>query len=168
MSFPTGVYILRASPVIGVDGLYATGNGDNEIVTVEPNTPPFVEHQTVSTRHLHVFWMIKAVNALLLILFSGTSNWSIPRKANTSSPASPLEDIGARRTKNLLPMALSLLRKRLTNGTFHIITFRTFPTPSRTYMSYSNISSQHASPPILQHSRHQISSPRDVVRWNEG
>ena len=75
MSLPSGLYTLEASPPtpIGVGGLYATGNGINEIVTVVPNTPPVVDRQIVSTRHLHVTWMIKTANALLPILFSGRS-----------------------------------------------------------------------------------------------
>ena len=75
MSLPSGLYTLEASPPtpIGVGGLYATGNGINEIVTVVPNTPPVVDRQIVSTRHLHVFSMIKTANALLPILFSGRS-----------------------------------------------------------------------------------------------
>ncbi|KIK01765.1 hypothetical protein K443DRAFT_550937 [Laccaria amethystina LaAM-08-1] len=54
MSFPSGLYTLEASPPspVGVGGLYATGNGVNEIVTVEPNRPPFVERQV---------WHIQAV-----------------------------------------------------------------------------------------------------------
>ncbi|KIK00067.1 hypothetical protein K443DRAFT_679436 [Laccaria amethystina LaAM-08-1] len=52
MSFPNGLYTLRASPAAGYGGLYATGNGDNETVTVAPNTPPVVDRQ---------IWNIKAV-----------------------------------------------------------------------------------------------------------
>ena len=55
MAFPSGLYYLRASPVQGPGGLYATANDFDEIVTVAPQTPPFVERQVVSTRHLRVF-----------------------------------------------------------------------------------------------------------------
>ncbi|KIK00069.1 hypothetical protein K443DRAFT_679438 [Laccaria amethystina LaAM-08-1] len=41
----SGLYTLRASPVAGVGGLYATGNGVDETVTVAPQSPTFVERQ---------------------------------------------------------------------------------------------------------------------------
>ena len=170
MTLPNGLYTLRASPAVGLDGLYATGNRFNEIVTAAPHSPPFIDRQIVSTRHLHISWMIKTANALLSILFSGGSRLSIVRKASirslVTSQEVSLEDICARKTENLLLRNPSLLRKRLTNGTFRIWTM-TFPTPSRTYMcQYIDISSQRASPPILQHSSTYSAYRRDVVRWN--
>lgn len=45
MSFPIGLYTLRVSPVAGYGGLYATGNGVDETVTVAPHSPPFGERQ---------------------------------------------------------------------------------------------------------------------------
>lgn len=53
MSFPSGLYNLRASPAAGLGALYATANGPNEIVTVAPQSPPFVERQV---------WRIEVVN----------------------------------------------------------------------------------------------------------
>ena len=135
MAFPSGLYNLRASPVEGLGGLYATANGFNEIVTVAPQTPPFVERQIVSTRHLRVFWLTKTANTFLSI-FSGGSKSSIPRNAYMLSVATSLEvlleDIGTRKTENLFLRHPSLLRNSLTNGTFRIWTMG-FPTPSRTY-----------------------------------
>ena len=55
MTFPSGLYTLRAGPVVGLGGLYATGNGDNKDVTVAPQIPPPVEHQVVSIMRLHMF-----------------------------------------------------------------------------------------------------------------
>jgi hypothetical protein len=100
----SGLYTLRASPVAGVGGLYATGNGVDETVTVAPQSPTFVERQVVSTRHLHLIWMIKTANALLLISFSGSFNPSLARMhtPSLSTPLEvPLEDIGPRRMENL-------------------------------------------------------------------
>ena len=94
MSLPSGLYNLRASPAGGLGGLYATAHGPNQIVTVAPHTPPFFERQVVSTRHLHVFWMIKTANAPLSILFSGRSKLSLTRKAYIPSLEVVLEDIG--------------------------------------------------------------------------
>ena len=71
MSFPPGLYYLRASSVTEISGLYATGNGVDEPVTVAPHTKPFIERQVVSTGHLHVFRMVITANTLLSILFSG-------------------------------------------------------------------------------------------------
>lgn len=34
MAFGPGTYTLRASPVVGVGGMYATGDGIDEVVTV--------------------------------------------------------------------------------------------------------------------------------------
>ncbi|EDQ98494.1 uncharacterized protein LACBIDRAFT_335916 [Laccaria bicolor S238N-H82] len=45
MSFPGGLYILRASPAAGIGGLYATGNSVDAVVTVAPQLPPFIERQ---------------------------------------------------------------------------------------------------------------------------
>ncbi|KIK00059.1 hypothetical protein K443DRAFT_101029 [Laccaria amethystina LaAM-08-1] len=53
MSFQSGLYTLRASPAVGVGGLYATGNGVNHVVTVAPEKPPFVEHQVWSIQAVH-------------------------------------------------------------------------------------------------------------------
>jgi len=140
MSFPSGLYTLRASPAVGVGGLYATGNGVDEDVTVAPQSPPFVERQVVSIMCLHAFRMIKLANVLLPILFSGTFKPSMESQANTPSLSTrleaPLEDIGSRRTQELFLRSPSLLRKSLTNGTLHIRILRTFPTPSRTYTWY--------------------------------
>ena len=137
MTLPNGLYTLRASPAVGFDGSYATGNRFNEIVTAAPHSPPFVDRQIVSTRHLHIFCMIKTANALLSILFSGGSRPSIVRKASipslVTSQEVSLEDIYARKTENLLLRDPSSLRKRLTNGTFCIWTMM-FLTASRTYM----------------------------------
>ena len=94
MSLPNGLYNLRASPAGGLGGLYATAQGPNHIVTVAPHTPPFFERQVVSTRHLHVFWVIKTANATLSILFSGRSKPSMARKAYIPSLEVLLEDIG--------------------------------------------------------------------------
>ena len=64
MSIQPGLYYLKASPATEISSLYATGNGVNKTVTVHPHTKPFIEHQVVSTRHLHVFWMVKTANTL--------------------------------------------------------------------------------------------------------
>jgi len=126
MSFPSDFYTLRASPVVGPasDGLYATGNGVNEPVTVVPNSSKLVEYQTVSALHLHVFWIIETPNALLPILFSGTFKPSMARKAYTLSLSRPmgvpLEGVGSRGTNYLFLRSPSLLRKRFTNGTLPI------------------------------------------------
>ena len=69
MSIPPGLYYLEAYPPIEINNLYATDNGINKTITVDPHT-----RQVVSTRHLHIFWMIKTTNTLLSILFSGTFN----------------------------------------------------------------------------------------------
>jgi len=135
-SLKNGLYTLRASPAVGYGGLYATGNGVNEDVTVAPHSPPFVERQVVSTRHLHVFWMTKTINVFLFILFSGTFKLSLARihTLSLSTPLEvPLEDIGPRRTENLFLKAPSLLRKSFTNGTLRLRILQAFPTPSRTY-----------------------------------
>ena len=55
MALPSGLYTLRAGPVVGIGGLYATGNGLDDIVTVAPQVPPFVERQVVSIMRLHAF-----------------------------------------------------------------------------------------------------------------
>ncbi|EDR09321.1 clitocypin cysteine proteinase inhibitor [Laccaria bicolor S238N-H82] len=53
MSFPSGLYTLRASPAAGYGGLYATGNGVDDVVAVAPQSPPFIERQV---------WKIEAVH----------------------------------------------------------------------------------------------------------
>jgi len=138
MSFPSGLYTLRASPALGLGGLYATGQNDvNATVTVAPQSPPFVERQVVSIMRLHAFRMVKPANVLLPIFFSGTFKPSMARKAHTPSLSRPmevpLEETGSRRTENLILRDPSLLRRSLTNGTLRIRILRAFPKPSRTY-----------------------------------
>ena len=48
MSIKPGLYYLRASPDTEISDLYATGNGVNETVTVDPHRKPFIERQVVS------------------------------------------------------------------------------------------------------------------------
>lgn len=43
-----GNHTLRASPVGGVGGMYATSNGAFKIVTTAAQVPPFFDRQTVS------------------------------------------------------------------------------------------------------------------------
>ena len=50
-----GLYTLRASPVAGVGGMYATGNGAFKIVTVAAKVPKTFDHQIVSFYILGVF-----------------------------------------------------------------------------------------------------------------
>ena len=139
MSIPPGLYYIEAHPHHSdTTNLYATGNGINKTITVDPHKQPFIEHQVVSTRHLHIFWMVKTANTLLSILFSGTSNPSwVAKKANMPSLSTPreatLEEVGTRRTGSLLLRATSLLQKMLTPGSFRMRTM-TFPTSTRTYM----------------------------------
>jgi hypothetical protein len=136
MPFPSGLYTFRASPAVGYGGVYATGNDVNEVISVAPQSPPFVERQVVSIMRLHAFRMAKPVNVPLPILYSGTFEPSMARKAHTPSLSTPMEvplDIGPRRTENLFLRGPSLLRKSLTNGTLRIRILRTFPRPSRTY-----------------------------------
>ncbi|KIK00066.1 hypothetical protein K443DRAFT_679435 [Laccaria amethystina LaAM-08-1] len=52
MPFPSGLYTFRASPAVGYGGVYATGNDVNEVISVAPQSPPFVERQV---------WNIRAV-----------------------------------------------------------------------------------------------------------
>ena len=40
---------MRASPAVGIGGMYATGEGLDEIVRVAAMAPPFFERQRVST-----------------------------------------------------------------------------------------------------------------------
>lgn len=54
-----GLYTLRASPVAGVGGLYATGNGISKIVTVAAQVPKTFSRQTVSSRIFHLFFIKK-------------------------------------------------------------------------------------------------------------
>lgn len=137
MSFPSGLYHLRASPAVGLGGLYATGNGVDETITVAPKSPPFDERQVVSIMRIHAFRLVKPANVLLPILFSGRFKRSLGSQANTPSLSSPLEvpleNIGFRRTQVLFLRSPSLLRTSLTNGTLRIRILRAFPTPSRTY-----------------------------------
>ena len=54
MSIPfDALHTLRASPVVGVGGVYATWNSINEIVTVTTEVPGAVEHQLVSIVYLN-------------------------------------------------------------------------------------------------------------------
>ena len=103
MSFPSGLYYLRASPAVGLGGLYATGNGVDETITVAPKSPPFDERQVVSIMRIHAFRLVKPANVLLPILSSGTFKPSLASQANTPSLSSPLgvplENIGFRRTQ---------------------------------------------------------------------
>ena len=122
MSFPSSLYYLRASPAVGLGGLYATGNGVDETITVAPKSPPVDERQLVSIMRIHAFRLVKPANVLLPILFSGTFEASLASQAHTPSLSSPrlevpLEDIGSLRTQDLFLRSLSLLRKSLTNGT---------------------------------------------------
>ena len=138
MSNLNGLYYIEAYPLIDISNLYATGNGINETITVNKHKEPFIERQVVSTRHLHIFWMVKTANTFLSILFSGTSNPSwVAGKANMPSLSTPreapLEEVGTRRTGSLLLRATSLLQKMLTPGSFRMWTVR-FPTSTRTYM----------------------------------
>ena len=50
-----GLYTLRASPVAGVGGMYATGNGTFKIVTVAAQVPTTFDRQTVSIYVFGVF-----------------------------------------------------------------------------------------------------------------
>lgn len=43
-----GNYALRASPIVGVGGMYATSNGAFKIVTTAAQVPTTFDHQTVS------------------------------------------------------------------------------------------------------------------------
>ena len=108
MSFQPGLYHIEVYPWrVDISDLYATGNGIDKPITVDSHKQPFIERQVVSTRHLHVFWMIKPANTLLSILFSGTSTAShsslVTKKSNGKSLSTPmevpLEDIGTRRMK---------------------------------------------------------------------
>ena len=49
MSFESGYYTLKAGPVIGVGGMYATENGLENIVSLAAQVPSTVERQVVST-----------------------------------------------------------------------------------------------------------------------
>jgi hypothetical protein len=54
MSIPLdALHTLRASPVVGVGGVYATWNGIGDIVTVAAEVPGTVEHQLVGTVYLN-------------------------------------------------------------------------------------------------------------------
>jgi hypothetical protein len=135
MSFQSGLYTLRASPAVGVGGLYATGNGVNHVVTVAPEKPPFVEHQVVSIMCLHAFRMAKPTDVPLRISYSGAFKPSMASQAYTpslSTPMVPLEDIGTPGAENLLLRTPSSFRKSLTNGTLRIRMFQVFPTLTRT------------------------------------
>jgi hypothetical protein len=43
-----GLYTFRASPVVGLGGMYATGHGTFKNVTVAAQVPTNFDHQTVS------------------------------------------------------------------------------------------------------------------------
>ena len=49
MSVESGHYTLKPGPVIGVGGMYATGNGLDHFVTLAAQVPSTAEHQVVST-----------------------------------------------------------------------------------------------------------------------
>jgi hypothetical protein len=54
MSIPfDALHTLRASPVVGVGGVYATWNGIDKTVTVAAEVPPIAEHQLVGTVYLN-------------------------------------------------------------------------------------------------------------------
>ena len=50
-----GVYTLRASPVAGVGGVYATGNGLSHIVSVAAQVPKYFDRQNVSSHISNMF-----------------------------------------------------------------------------------------------------------------
>ena len=49
MTLLSGQYALRAYPFTGIDGMYATGNGVDKVVTTTPEVPSTIA-QIVSTR----------------------------------------------------------------------------------------------------------------------
>lgn len=51
--YKSGLYALRASPASGIGGLYATGNGVDDIVTVAPQSPPLIERQVWKIEPVH-------------------------------------------------------------------------------------------------------------------
>ena len=51
-----GLYTLRASPVVGVGGMYMTGNGALKVVTVAAQVPDTFDRQTVGFYILGIFF----------------------------------------------------------------------------------------------------------------
>lgn len=51
-----GIYTLRASPVAGVGGLYATGNGLSHVVSVAAHVPKYFDRQNVSSHISNIFY----------------------------------------------------------------------------------------------------------------
>ena len=47
--FESGNYTLKPGPVIGVGGMYATGNGLDNVVSLAAQVPSVAERQVVST-----------------------------------------------------------------------------------------------------------------------
>ncbi|KIK01762.1 hypothetical protein K443DRAFT_6678 [Laccaria amethystina LaAM-08-1] len=80
MSFESGNYSLKPGPVIGVGGMYATGNGLDNIVTLAAEVPSTAGRQV---------WEILAVegkeNVYTIILHTGGStyggSWSLRDKS---------------------------------------------------------------------------------------
>ena len=64
-----GNYTLRASPVVGVGGMYATSNGTFKIVTTAAQVPSTVDRQTVSFCVLvcHLYDYTKVAASLPLV-----------------------------------------------------------------------------------------------------
>ena len=50
MPFGPGKFTFRASPVVGFGGVFATGHGIDEVVTVAAQIPPTFDAQIVSRR----------------------------------------------------------------------------------------------------------------------
>jgi len=51
-----GLYTLRASPIAGPGGMYATGNGTFKVITTAAQVPSTFDRQTVSFYILGVFF----------------------------------------------------------------------------------------------------------------
>ena len=67
------LYILRASPAVGVGGMYATGNGAFKIVTVAAQVPDTFVLRTVSFYILGV--LNTDANALPLLVEDHHRSW---------------------------------------------------------------------------------------------
>lgn len=81
------LHTLRASPVVGVGGVYATWNGINEIVTVAAEVPGTVEHQ---------LWKIQEVKGkegiytIVRLTKEGAFDGSWSLKDNAAVPHGPI------------------------------------------------------------------------------
>ncbi|KAK7679644.1 hypothetical protein QCA50_017356 [Cerrena zonata] len=78
------VQSLRASPAVGLGGMYATGAGEDNPVTIAARRPPFIEHQR---------WILEPVNTGLgsentvQVLLAGDPSlaWTVQRGVDSEA-----------------------------------------------------------------------------------